>query len=78
MSMVFALVLLGCADDGQACEKLAAPTQHYITKAQCEAGQDIALQSEAALRADYPIVVSRCQRLSGGTAFASDRQRPMR
>ena len=78
MSMVFALVLLGCADDGLACEKLAAPSQHYVTKAQCEAGQEVALQSEAALRADFPTVVSRCLRVAGAVALAGDRARSMR
>ena len=62
MSMVFALVLLGCADDGSACERLAAPTQSYQTKAACQAEQEGALDSDAALRADYPTVVTRCVR----------------
>jgi hypothetical protein len=73
MSMVFALVLLGCADDGTACERLAAPRQVYVSKASCEAGQDRALQSEAALRADYPTVVSRCLRSSEEMAAAGSR-----
>ncbi len=64
MSMVFALVLLGCADDGSACERLPVQPDHYVTKALCEADQELALQSDVALRADYPTVVSRCQRTS--------------
>lgn len=60
MSMVFALILFGCADDGSACQRLSAPTEHYITKAQCEASQEHALQSDVALRSDYPTVVTQC------------------
>ena len=69
MSMVFALVLLGCADDGTACERLAPPSEHFASKAACEAGQEAALQSSLALRADYPTVVSRCLRESGKSAM---------
>jgi len=68
MSMVFALVLLGCADDGSACERLATQPERYATKALCEAGQEVALQSDAALSADYPTVVSRCLRSNAGMA----------
>ncbi|MBW8754597.1 MAG: hypothetical protein JF595_10685 [Sphingomonadales bacterium] len=64
MSMVFALVLLGCADDGTACERLPTQPGHFSSKALCEAGQEMALQSDVALRADYPTVVSRCRRVS--------------
>jgi hypothetical protein len=70
MSMVFALVLLGCADDGTACERLPTQFEHYGSKALCEAGQEMALQSEAAMRADYPTVVSRCLRTSAAPAMA--------
>lgn len=68
MSMVFALVLLGCADDGTACERLAAPTEGYISKAACQAQQERALGSELALKADYPTVVSRCLRREASIA----------
>lgn len=70
MSMVFALVLLGCADDGSACERLAGRPEHYGSQALCEAGQEAALQSESALSADYPTIVSRCLRVGGGAAVA--------
>lgn len=68
MSMVFALVLLGCADDGTACERLATQPERYATKALCEAGQDAALQSDAAMSADFPTVVSRCLRRDAAAA----------
>jgi hypothetical protein len=66
MSIVFALVLFGCSDDGLACERLAAQPERYGSKAACVAGQDAALQSDVAQRADYPTVVVRCLRT--GTA----------
>jgi hypothetical protein len=58
--MIFALLLFGCADDGSQCEQLAAPTKHYEAKITCEADAEIALQSDVALRADYPTVEARC------------------
>lgn len=75
MSMIFALVLLGCADDGTACERLPTQPEHYVSKAQCQAGQDTALQSEAALRADYPTVLSRCLPTPAASAMAKERRR---
>ena len=62
MSMLFALVLFGCADDGTQCERLAAQPTQYASKASCQAGQEGALQSDVALKSDYPTVVSRCLR----------------
>lgn len=71
MSMVFALVLLGCADDGTACERLPAQFEQYSSRALCEAGQEMALQSEAAMRADYPTVVSRCLQTNAAPSIAA-------
>lgn len=71
MSMVFALVLLGCADDGTACERLAVQPERYGSKALCEAGQDMALQSREALVADYPTVISRCLPTDATPAIAN-------
>lgn len=73
MSMVFALVLLGCADDGSVCERLATPIEQYGSKAQCEASQEAALGSDAAMRADYPTVVTRCFRVNGTSASGNAR-----
>jgi hypothetical protein len=71
MSLMFALVLFGCADDGSACERLAAQPERFVSRSLCEAGQDAALQSDVALRADYPTVVSRCLPMAASTAVAS-------
>jgi hypothetical protein len=69
MSMVFALVLLGCADDGMACERLTAAPERYASKARCEARQEDALASEQALKADYPTVIARCLRGDSGATI---------
>jgi hypothetical protein len=68
MHMVFALVLFGCSDDGIACERLTVQPEHYGSKAACVAGQNAALQSGSALRADYPSVVARCLRTNTATS----------
>lgn len=71
MSMVFALVLFGCADDGTECQRLAAQPEHFASRELCRAGQENALQSEAAMRSDHPVVVSKCLR----TPTAAAKQR---
>ena len=64
MSLVaYTLLMFGCADDGTACEKIAAPEQVYAAAAQCEAQVDSALGSEIALRADFPVVEARCVKM---------------
>lgn len=65
MSLVaYTLLLFGCADDGAACERLAAPQQVYSASAQCQAQVENALGSDIALRADYPVVEARCVKVS--------------
>ncbi|MBW8755231.1 MAG: hypothetical protein JF595_13985 [Sphingomonadales bacterium] len=68
--MIFALLLFGCADDGSQCEQLAAPPRHYEAKVLCEADAELALQSEVALRADYPMVEARCQPVGADASVA--------
>lgn len=58
---IFALLLFGCAEDGQACERLGeAQPRHYSSQVLCESDAGSALQSPVALRADYPEVVAKC------------------
>ncbi|MFM5916845.1 MAG: hypothetical protein ACKOOL_04850 [Novosphingobium sp.] len=65
MSLVaYTLLMFGCADDGTACERIAAPEQVYAAPAQCQAQVDSALGSDLALRADYPVVEVRCVKVS--------------
>lgn len=59
-STVFALLLFGCNDDGSACQQLAGQPRYYDSRVMCEADVDVALSSEASLRADYPSVVAKC------------------
>lgn len=58
--MMFALALFGCADDGSACQRLAAPEQAYESRMECMAAQNGALASDAAASADYPSVFAQC------------------
>jgi hypothetical protein len=58
--LAYGLVLLGCADDGSACRPLDLPAVRYVAAAACEAQVETALMSDAAMRADYPIVEARC------------------
>ncbi|WP_157812500.1 hypothetical protein [Novosphingobium kunmingense] len=58
---LFALILLGCTDAGDGCTRLEAPVQTYETRAECEKRQEAALQSDASLRADYPVVTAQCR-----------------
>lgn len=57
---LIALALFGCSDDGTACEKLSAPVETFATHAECSARLDDAVQSETAMRADYPTVYAEC------------------
>ena len=64
MSVIaYTLLMFGCADDGSACQRLAAPAQVFSASALCQAQVEPALQSDAALRADYPLVEARCVKL---------------
>ena len=61
---LYTLLMFGCADDGTACEQLAAPRQVYSAAAQCQAQVEPALYGDIAQRADYPLVEARCIKLS--------------
>lgn len=60
MGFVFALVLLGCADDGTACQRLVTEPRQYVSQSLCEADEEFVLSSDAAVRADFPTVETRC------------------
>ena len=61
---LYTLLMFGCADDGSACEQIAAPQQVYSAAAQCKAQVEPALNSDIAMRADYPLVEARCVKVS--------------
>ena len=58
--LAYGLVLLGCADDGSACQRLDLAAKRYVAASQCESQIEAALMSDDAMRADYPIVEARC------------------
>jgi hypothetical protein len=58
--VVFALALFGCADDGSACQRLAGPEKSYSSRFECMAAESVALESDAAMAADYPSVFAQC------------------
>jgi hypothetical protein len=62
--MIFALLLFGCSDDGTACQPLLMEPKHYTSQALCEVHEEAALQSDAAVQADFPSVVSRCLQIA--------------
>ncbi|MFC0204110.1 hypothetical protein [Novosphingobium soli] len=57
---LFALALFACSDDGTECQRLATPIQTYESRAQCDAGLDAALDTEAARKAEAPTVYAQC------------------
>lgn len=76
MSLVaYTLLMFGCADDGTACEAIAAPSAVYSSAAQCHAQVEPILQSDTALRADYPLVEARCVKLPRQAAAKSKSSR---
>ena len=62
--VLYTLLMFGCADDGTACEQIAAPPQVYAAAAQCQAQVEPALTGDIAQRADYPLVEARCVRVT--------------
>lgn len=61
---LYTLLMFGCADDGTACEQIAAPRQVYSAAAQCQAQVEPALNGDIAQRADYPLVEARCVKVN--------------
>lgn len=57
---LIALALFGCSDDGTACQRLGPPVETFATQAECSAKLDDAVQSEAAMRAEYPTIYAEC------------------
>ncbi|WP_260923716.1 hypothetical protein [Novosphingobium sp. 9] len=57
---LFALALFGCSDDGTTCQRLNMAAETYQNREACAAKTDAALETEAALKADYPTVYAQC------------------
>jgi len=57
---LFALALFGCSDDGTICRRLDDSVQTYRDRAACYAQTGTAVQTETALKAEYPTVYAQC------------------
>ncbi|HKT86638.1 MAG TPA: hypothetical protein VJQ77_11210 [Novosphingobium sp.] len=57
---LIALALFGCSDDGTACQRLRTPVETFATHTECSARLDDAVQSEEAMRAEYPTIHAEC------------------
>ena len=64
-TLLYSLILFGCTDDGSSCQRLSLPPQRYEVSSRCEAEIEAALMSDAAMRADYPMVEARCVPVQG-------------
>lgn len=59
--LLYALVLLGCSDDGDSCHALDAGRQQFASRRACMSQLDAAMASDIAARADYPSVSAVCK-----------------
>ncbi len=55
----YVIALMGCTDDGQACQQRRVEPIHYITPAACEAAVPDALGRNTDL--DYPTIEATCR-----------------
>jgi hypothetical protein len=58
--LLFALALFGCSDDGSACQRISGPEQTYESRLECLSAQGAALDSDAAMAAEFPSVFAQC------------------
>jgi hypothetical protein len=59
--IVYALVLMGCSDAGEQCQRLDQPIGRHASQEACMAAVEAALESPVALRADFPSVFASCE-----------------
>jgi hypothetical protein len=59
--IVYALVLMGCSDAGEQCQRLDQPAGRHATHEACMAAVETALESPVAMRADFPSVFASCE-----------------
>ena len=67
-SLAYAIILMGCSDDMTVCRDIVRDDHAFISLQECEKSQNEALQSEIALKIDYPVVATKCT--SGSYQFA--------
>ncbi len=53
------MVLLGCADDGNSCQRVGAVPATYASVAACNAAMAIELPRRGDL--DWPVIAARCE-----------------
>jgi hypothetical protein len=60
MSIILALALFGCSDDGTYCRRIEGPSETYASQAQCEAASGGAIDKAVTGVDDYPTIVAQC------------------
>ncbi|URW75526.1 hypothetical protein M9980_13505 [Sphingomonas donggukensis] len=68
--LYFVMAILGCGDDGLACQQQRVAPVRYETAAACQAAMGNVLQQNADL--SFPVVQAACQR-RGLTIASNDR-----
>ncbi|HKX80184.1 MAG TPA: hypothetical protein VJM34_16850 [Novosphingobium sp.] len=58
--LVYALALFGCSDDATVCERLNDTVKTFESRIACEMETASAIDSDLALRADFPTVIAQC------------------
>lgn len=71
--LVYIIAIMGCGDDGVACQRERIAPATYSTAAQCQAALPVVLQRTGDL--DYPVIQANCEATSQRAAQAQiDRQ----
>ncbi len=60
MSIILALALFGCSDDGSYCRRIAGPTETFASQTQCEAASAGAIDKTVVGVDDYPTIIAKC------------------
>jgi hypothetical protein len=68
--LYFVMAILGCGDDGSACQQARIEPVRYESAGQCQAAMAAALQRSTDL--SYPIVQAACQRRGVNVAQAGN------
>jgi hypothetical protein len=74
-SAYFVIAILGCADGGSACTKVATLETHYSSEAECTAATPGALIENSEF--DFPTLVASC-RPAGTRSAELQRQAPLK
>jgi hypothetical protein len=58
--LYYVMAILGCGDDGTACQQARVEAVRYQSPAQCQAAMSMALERHSDL--SFPVVQATCQR----------------